>query len=351
MKTPNWGNWLLVKADARQGTDPRRAALSNCFLLIIALISLTFALVNLLLFDAMALAMVEFGVFAVVVLALVDIRVTLNVERSAWVTVLASGGLSAYFYWYVEARTFAMVWVTFFALITFFLLGTRKGLPVYLAYCGIILAMILRYRGTWPALESNAALVNLVGAMAGFGAAAFYQEHSRETAHRRIETLANRDSLTGLSNRRHCRQRFEEARQALCQSGGRYSLVLVDIDHFKRVNDTHGHAVGDQVIVAVIQRILSAVRPRDIAGRLGGEEFCIVLLGCEGQDARRRAEALRQAVGARPVTVGTVTIDVTISAGVTDGDPCTQDFEAMFEVADARLYAAKAQGRNRVVSA
>ncbi|MDR5865837.1 GGDEF domain-containing protein [Halomonas koreensis] len=350
MKIANWGDWLLVKADARRGADPRRAELANCFLLIIALISLTFALVNLLVFDATALAMVELGVFALVALALVDIRITLNVERSAWVTVLASGGLSAYFYWYVEARPFAMVWVTFFALINFFLLGTRRGLPVYLGFCGIILAIILLYRGTWPALASNAALVNLLGAMAGFGTAAFYQEHSRETAHRRIETLANRDSLTGLSNRRHCRQRFEEARQALCRGQGRYSLILVDIDHFKRVNDSHGHAAGDQVIVAVTRRLLAAVRPEDIVARMGGEEFCVVLLGCDGRDARRRAEALRQAVGGTPVTVERASIEVTISAGVADGDPCTLDFETLFEAADSRLYAAKAQGRNRVVS-
>lgn len=349
MKTPLWRRWWRVEVDPATGSDPRRIGLSNCFLIIIALTSLVYALVNIVYFDAFLLAVVELAVFVIILLALIDMRVNRNAERSAWITVLSCGGLSAFFYWYVKADVSAAVWTVFFAIINFFLLGTRRGLPVYLVFFAAIMALTVAYRSDWPALASGAAMTNILGAMMAFGAAAYYQERSREAAHVRIEALANQDSLTGISNRRHFMQRFERIRRALSLRDGQYSLVLIDIDHFKAVNDTHGHAVGDQVIITIIRRILSAVRAQDLVARLGGEEFCVLLLDCEGSDALRRAEGLRQVVGSQPVTVGSQSVSVTISAGVADGDPRTRGFSEMFAEADRRLYVAKAQGRNRVV--
>ncbi|RTR04995.1 GGDEF domain-containing protein [Halomonas nitroreducens] len=350
MKTPLWQGWWRLGDDAGLGADSRRAGLSNCFLIIIALTSLVYALVNAVYFEAFPLAAVELGVFVIVLLALVDMRINRNVERASWVTVLSCGGLSAFFYWYVKADVSAAVWTVFFAIINFFLLGTRKGLPVYLVFSAVLLSMIVYYRDTWPALASGAAWINVLGAMLACGAAAYYQERSREAAHERIEALANRDSLTGISNRRHFMQGFAQARQLLCHSGGKYSLVLIDIDHFKAVNDTHGHAVGDQVIKAIIRRIVSAVRAEDLVARLGGEEFCVLLLDCEGDDALRRAEGLRRVVASEPVTVGSLGVSVTISVGVADGNPRTRGFSEMFADADRRLYVAKSQGRNRVIA-
>ncbi|AMD01423.1 GGDEF domain-containing protein [Halomonas chromatireducens] len=350
MKTPQWLSWRGASdTDAGSGADSRRFWLANCFLIIVALTSLVYTVVNFFLFEAILLAAVELAFFVIVVLALADMRVNRNIERSAWVTVLSCGGLSAFFYWYVKADVSAAVWTVFFAIINFFLLGTRKGLPVYLVFFAVILSMTVAYREDWAALASGAALTNILGGMMAFGAAAYYQERSREAAHDRIEALANQDSLTGISNRRHFLQRFERDRQALCLLGGQYSLVLIDIDNFKSVNDTHGHAVGDQVIIAVTRRILSAVRSQDLVARLGGEEFCVLFYDCGGSDAWRRAEELRRVVGAEPVAVDSQSVMVTISAGVADGDPRSQGFNEMFADADRRLYAAKARGRDRVV--
>lgn len=348
MKTPQWQRWR-AEGDTGSGADPRRFWLANCFLILVALTSLAYALVNFFHFEAIPLAAVELGFFVIVVLALVDMWVNRNIDRSAWVSVLSCGGLAAFFFWYVKADVSAAVWTVFFAVINFFLLGTRKGLPVYLVFFAIIVSMTTAYRNTWPALASGAALTNIVGAMLAFGVAAFYQERSREAAHARVEALANQDSLTGISNRRHFLQRFERVRQTLSRKGGQYAFVLIDIDNFKSINDTHGHAVGDQVIIVVTQRILSAVRAQDLVARLGGEEFCVLLDDCGASDAWRRTEELRRVVGAEPVAVGAQRVWVTISAGVADGDPRTQGFHELFADADSRLYAAKASGRNRVV--
>ncbi|MCC5882030.1 MAG: GGDEF domain-containing protein [Halomonas sp.] len=350
MKIPQWCRWSGdTDTDIGLGVDSRRLGLANCFLIIVALTSLVYAVINFFHFGAVLLAAVELGFFLIIVLALVDMRINRNVERSAWVTVLACGGLATFFYWYVKADVSAAVWTVFFAILNFFLLGTRKGLPVYLVYFAVILSMTLNYRNEWPALASGVALTNILGAMMAFGAAAYYQERSREAAHIRIEALANQDSLTGISNRRHFLQCFERVRQALCPLGGQYSLVLIDIDNFKTINDTHGHAVGDEVIIAVSQRLLSAVRAQDLVARLGGEEFCVLLHDCGGSAAWRRAEGLRRVVGAEPVAVESRSVLVTISVGVADGDPRTRGFNEMFADADRHLYAAKARGRDQVV--
>lgn len=343
------GRRWRIESDTDSGADSRRFWLANCFLIIVALTSLVYALLNFFYFKAILLAAVELVFFVIVVLALADMRLNRNIERSAWVTVLACGGLAAFFFWYVRADVSAAVWTVFFAIINFFLLGTRKGLPVYLVFFAVILAMTLTYRNEWPALASGVALTNILGAMMAFGVAAYYQERSREAAHDRIEALANQDSLTGISNRRHFLQRFERVRQALCNLEGHYSLVLIDIDNFKAINDTHGHAVGDQVIIAVSQRLLSAVRAQDLVARLGGEEFCVLLYDCGGSAAWRRAERLRQVVGTEPVAVDNRSVGVTISAGVADGDPRTRGFNELFADADRRLYEAKARGRDQVV--
>ncbi|MGY6566044.1 MAG: diguanylate cyclase [Halomonadaceae bacterium] len=347
MNTPLARRWR-VESDTDLGADSRRLWLANCFLIIVALTSLAYALINFFYFKAIPLAVVELGFFVIVVLALTDMRINRNIERSAWVTVLSCGGLSAFFFWYVQAGVSAAVWTVFFAIINFFLLGTRKGLPVYLVFFAVILSLTLSYRNDWPAL-SGAALTNILGAMMVFGAAAYYQERSREAAHDRIETLANQDSLTGISNRRHFLQRFERVRQAMCDLDRPYALVLIDIDNFKAINDAHGHAVGDQVIIAVTQRLLSAVRAQDLVARLGGEEFCVLLYDCGESAAWRLAEKLRLAVGAEPVSVESQSVHVTISAGVAVGDPQLQGFNEMFADADRHLYAAKAKGRDQVV--
>ncbi len=150
------------------------------------------------------------------------------------------------------------------------------------------------------------------------------------------------DPLTGLRNRRGT----QDAVDQLQASGTAFSVVALDIDHFKRVNDTHGHTAGDKVIQNVAQLMRDSSRPGDILCRNGGEEFLILLPGVGPTEAMIVAERLRQRIAERDITpVGSVTV----SAGVAQWPACGPDVLQAFHAADAALYSAKQQGRNRVV--
>lgn len=169
--------------------------------------------------------------------------------------------------------------------------------------------------------------------------------------------LAVTDSLTGLFNRRYIETYFELQQRRAGPADGDFSLLAVDIDRFKDVNDRFGHAAGDEVLRQVSNRLLASVRGSDTVARLGGEEFVVVMPGADGATAAAVAERLRAVVADRPVAVpGAVTggapaiVSVTVSIGVADGRQSDAPQHLLAE-ADEALYAAKRAGRNRVVAA
>jgi len=171
---------------------------------------------------------------------------------------------------------------------------------------------------------------------------------------RRLESelreLALTDSLTGLPNRR-C---FFETAQSLLDNAPpsrALTVLMLDVDHFKAVNDRFGHSVGDEVLKAVAARGKAALRKEDLIARVGGEEFAALLPGTDGAQAACIARRLRQAIIATPVVVGAVAIPVTVSIGVASRRKDDAAAEVIVERADGALYAAKSQGRDRVVVA
>ena len=159
---------------------------------------------------------------------------------------------------------------------------------------------------------------------------------------------ATHDSLTGLWNRgRILEELWRELRRNRRESGS-LAVVMADVDHFKRVNDSHGHAVGDTVLRHVGQRILSTLRVSDSIGRYGGEEFLLVLPRADINGGRDVAERVRAAVAAQPIIGNPVEITVTLSLGVACSGPPAFDGAALVQEADKALYRAKADGRNRV---
>jgi diguanylate cyclase (GGDEF)-like protein/putative nucleotidyltransferase with HDIG domain len=167
------------------------------------------------------------------------------------------------------------------------------------------------------------------------------------TAEERLREAARTDALTGLFNRRH----FSEVLEAELERSRRESLTpglaLVDVDHFKTVNDTYGHQIGDAVLSEVAARLLGAVRAYDCVARWGGEEFIVLAPALDHERALWRVcQALRESVGAMPVTVGQRRLDVTVSVGGVLADPMSSH-ELIVDQADRALYSAKRQGRDR----
>jgi two-component system, cell cycle response regulator len=165
-----------------------------------------------------------------------------------------------------------------------------------------------------------------------------------------LREQATTDSLTGLANRRTILEtlgrELERARRARTSC----AVVFVDLDHFKRVNDAHGHAAGDAVLRQAAATMRSTLRPYDLLGRYGGEEFVVVLPGCDVAAARAVAERLRATVSAAPTVVGEVALRVTCSIGIAVGGAAGgADRDRLLSAADAALYRAKQAGRDRVV--
>ncbi|MBW8901240.1 MAG: diguanylate cyclase [Massilia sp.] len=159
------------------------------------------------------------------------------------------------------------------------------------------------------------------------------------------------DPLTGLFNRRHFDAALKRELARARRKNVPVSLVLVDIDHFKRVNDDYGHAIGDAVLRTIAQQLRLGIREGDIACRYGGEEMVLLLPECTAADASKRAEAIRVALAAiTPNPEGEGPESVTASFGVAAYPVHAQDAEALFWAADKALYRAKQYGRNRVVA-
>ena len=171
-----------------------------------------------------------------------------------------------------------------------------------------------------------------------------------ETLSARSETLeqaALTDALTGMQNRRYFDDALTEYIEEFRRIGKPVGLMILDLDHFKQVNDTHGHDVGDEVLRAVANCLKDMTRCHDVVARLGGEEFVVVAPNMENEPLIKFAERIRKAIAAMAVLSGNVRLKITASVGlaVWNGDETAEDF---FRRADKQLYQAKRLGRNRV---
>lgn len=170
----------------------------------------------------------------------------------------------------------------------------------------------------------------------------------KERSDREIMLLAMTDSLTQVPNRRAL---MEHAEQALARrSGTPLALLMIDVDYFKRINDTHGHPAGDAVLCNVAQRLLGRLRGHDLLGRYGGEEFCVVAPETDGPGAWVFAESLRETIAATPFRAANSALSITVSIGISLCQPDQmRELKDVLAEADSALYSAKQSGRNKVV--
>lgn len=178
-------------------------------------------------------------------------------------------------------------------------------------------------------------------------------QRQRDELLHRLERAANHDALTGILSRTALEERFVRALASLAEERSPLAFLMLDIDRFKAVNDRFGHPVGDQVLAAFATAIEACLRAGDLFGRLGGEEFCILLPRTGEAEAIAVAERLRSSVAAlRPPAANGEEVAFTVSIGLVTvrGDAQVRDWLRLLRVADVALYRAKADGRDRVVS-
>jgi two-component system, cell cycle response regulator len=187
-------------------------------------------------------------------------------------------------------------------------------------------------------------------ARVGVGARITGLQRQIEAKNRQLEELALTDALTGLPNRRAIEEWAASQLSNATRHGFPFWIALADLDHFKQVNDTFGHDAGDAVLKRFSSILRNSLRRGDLCGRLGGEEFLLVLTHTDRQSAFGVIERIRMELSSAPVTFGGCTVAVTASFGLAglDGSQSPSTFSSLRELADTALYSAKRRGRNRI---
>lgn len=163
-----------------------------------------------------------------------------------------------------------------------------------------------------------------------------------------LETLSNTDGLTSLYNRRYCEEQLHRAFERATRYDRPFSLILFDADHFKEINDTHGHSVGDQVLREIALLLTQTARSTDLVARYGGDEFALIAPETGAESALHCAERIRKKLAESSIEIGGVEVRMTLSAGIASGPSAGVTSAAqVIEEADRALYSAKSNGRNR----
>jgi two-component system cell cycle response regulator len=170
-----------------------------------------------------------------------------------------------------------------------------------------------------------------------------------EQNNQKLQEMATSDPLTGLGNRRYIQQQLEAVIAETNSRGGTTACLVIDLDHFKDINDNYGHAIGDEVLTGIARRLKRAVRPTDIVGRMGGDEFCVVMHFTDGSHCTPAIfERLLKAINLRhyPTDAGEMIVTSSIGVCIYKKNGSAGTLDEILKLADEKLYAAKAAGRN-----
>lgn len=248
-----------------------------------------------------------------------------------------------------NASRTAFVWIFMMPVLSYLLLGRKAG---FLLAAPFMLASTAYNVYQFGSLSDASSAIDLFNPIiCGLVILLFIHvyESMRSEAERQLVTLAQTDALTGLPNRSSFQAAFERVINESRRAGSVFALVLLDIDHFKAVNDSLGHDAGDEALRRVAQSLTQRLRSTDVVGRLGGEEFGLILREMDVTHTVQVIEELRQRMADSDISYGQDTIRLTVTLGVAlwphDGETTT----ALYQTADRRLYRGKHMGRNTTV--
>lgn len=295
------------------------------------------------------LAAVEIAMGAYAIFVFRAIRHTRHLER--WIIAYAIPFFTAMMFAMTTPRSTSTVhaWVLLIPIISHLLMGRRLGLAVSVFYMSIAAVIFLvRHQGQ-PEMMQALPITNIAIISLCILVFSHVYEVTREQSERQLLKIAQTDPLTGLANRARLSDIFERERHRAHRYNTPMTVLALDLDHFKEVNDRYGHETGDMALQHVARIFRECLRATDLPARLGGEEFGILLTNTNSPQGLEVAEKIRVAVASTPLTINNDVIRLTLSGGVaefgTDGDTLRQ----LVREADKRLYEAKDSGRNRII--
>lgn len=324
----------------------RQATLLVIALALMAAYGAVIGLLNVVLLDSPGLAALDLVATAVSLGALWHFRRSGRLLLASWVAIGTLAGLLLTYLLLAQAANASLLWVTVLPPVAFFLLGSRAGLRVTVVFSFLVLAWLLwRFEHLDPPPLTLGAVLNTAEILLAHALIFRFSERTREAAFERLREHAQLDGLTGLANREKLDLELARSLSLADRSGRPLAVAMIDIDHFKKINDDYGHLVGDRVLGELAQRLARGVRAMDVVGRWGGEEFLLLCPNTDRDGAQAVAEKLRASVSAEPFQAG---ISLTISLGVAIATG-KEAPDAVLDDADRALYEAKEAGRNRVV--
>lgn len=327
---------------------PYRKALLNALLIITFFSGLLFAWIN---FGRnnhiVAIAELFMATYSIVLLFV--IRDSQKVEFWAMVYLLPFFSIMMVALASPRSTLNIFIWIFLIPMVAHLLLGRIKGLGLTLLYIGIATAIFFHRFGNDPQVMQPVILSNIGVLTLCLIALSHLYEVTREKTEQRLSQQAHSDPLTQLPNRAHLQSRFDLERLRHQRQGSPLTLVLLDLDFFKRINDTHGHAAGDQALQYFANLMRTAIRQTDLVARMGGEEFCLLLPDTDAEQARLVAEKIRHKLSRAALDLEGTPVTLTVSGGIAQLGANGDTLDTLTRCADEKLYQAKATGRNRIV--
>lgn len=346
------GHHSLPEAEFNIADDHRRLMIRLLFVLA-SIVVLTFSLLNFLeglrILPVIQLCCGLFGLAS-----LHRIQKTRHLTRWTFWFLLTLFIIVTFAVYTVEGSDTNFVWIYIMPVLAYSMLGLRPGLLLSLPFVLICIGGIIwHYWNIYEVLTARtiANLVNL--AAAGLLVILFmhYYERGRADTQRQLLHMAATDALTNLPNRGEFQRTLRSTIAHSARKNTPFTLIVLDLDHFKQVNDTHGHDAGDQVLKQLGHCLQRNIRASDFVARLGGEEFAIIFRDAAGSEAGTLAEAIRQAIADMPFHYDDTGLSLRATLGVATFPDDGKDSTTLYKMADERLYRGKREGRDRVVTA
>lgn len=334
--------------------DHFRAIFIYYLLLFLVVVSATIGLLNLVVFNAPKLALIDLALAATGLLVYWFFRSTAKVDWVSWLLTLILVFAVATYLTLWSGNNFGVIWVTVVPPVAFFLLGTKAGSVVTtLLFCYVSVIIYQHINAGQQFILGYGALFNVIEVCTAQVLLFRFYERNRASAlaklqenRKKLEKLASTDKLTGLNNRQKFDKELNQAIQFAEDNDQPLSLLLIDIDYFKNLNDRNGHLFGDEVLRHLAVTLSKQMRKHDVLARWGGEEFVALMPGTTQSEAKQLAERLRQRVAEQTFDDESITVSCGVAILPRNGDA-----EAFIAEADRALYQAKKRGRNCVVTA